>query len=85
MRVVLSSSIKGFLSLLKGFARFWYAFLVGDDGKIAGTVVVVLLLGLVALLTGAASGGLLAAVLALLLMAGFAVVLLADARRHKGS
>ncbi|MFE6687661.1 hypothetical protein ACFVFQ_14395 [Streptomyces sp. NPDC057743] len=84
MRVALSP-LKGFLSLVKGFARFWYAFLVGDDWKIAGTVMVVLLLGLTALLAGAASGGLLAAALALLLMAGFAGVILADALRHKGS
>ncbi|WP_274918445.1 hypothetical protein [Streptomyces sp. WZ-12] len=84
MRLVLAP-LKGFASVLKGFARFWYAFLVGDDWKIAATVLVVLLLGLAALFAGAPPGGLLAAILALLLMAGFAGMLLADARRHKGS
>ncbi|MFF2807157.1 hypothetical protein ACFVT2_08225 [Streptomyces sp. NPDC058000] len=69
------------LTLAKGFARFWYAFLVGDDWKIAVSVVTVLLVGLIAVLAGAAPGGLLAALLGLLLMAGFAVALLLDVGR----
>ncbi|GAA2666913.1 hypothetical protein [Streptomyces lunalinharesii] len=70
------------LRLVKGFARFWYAFLIGDDWKIAASVVAVLLVGAVALLAGAAPGGGLAVLLGLLLMAGFGVVLLLDVARH---
>ncbi|MGG2461449.1 hypothetical protein ACO0M4_16755 [Streptomyces sp. RGM 3693] len=69
------------LALAKGFARFWYAFLIGEDWKIAVSVVTVLLVGLVAVLAGAAPGGLLAALLGLLLMAGFALALLLDVGR----
>ncbi|MER7986806.1 hypothetical protein ABTY53_14580 [Streptomyces noursei] len=72
------------LRLVKGFARFWYAFLIGDDWKIAAAVVSVLLVGAVALFAGAAPGGWLAVLLGLLLMAGFGAVLLLDvARRHR--
>ncbi|PJN38515.1 hypothetical protein CG747_23025 [Streptomyces sp. CB02959] len=70
------------LALAKGFVRFWYAFLIGDDWKIAVSVVAVLLVGVVAVLAGAAPGGLLAALLGLLLMGGFAVALLLDVGRR---
>ncbi|GGX38005.1 hypothetical protein [Streptomyces noursei] len=70
-------------TLAKGFARFWYAFVIGDDWRIAASVVAVLVVGTVALLAGAAPGGVLAALLALLLMAGFAGALLLDVR-HRG-
>jgi hypothetical protein len=33
------------VTVLKGFARFWYDFVIGDDWKIAATVAAVLLAG----------------------------------------
>lgn len=33
------------MGIVKGFGRFWYDFIVGDDWKIAGAVVVALALG----------------------------------------
>ncbi|MYT32612.1 MULTISPECIES: hypothetical protein [unclassified Streptomyces] len=69
-------------ALARAFARFWYAFLIGDDWKIAASVVAALLIGLAVLLAGAVSGGALAALLGVLLMTGFAGALLLDVRRR---
>ncbi|WP_269859586.1 hypothetical protein [Streptomyces sp. RPT161] len=69
------------MAFVKGFGRFWYDFLVGDDWKIAAAVLTALLVGAAALLTGGAPDGTLAALLGLLLVAAFVVALLADVRR----
>ncbi len=71
---------------VRGFGRFWYDFIVGDDPKIAVAVAVVLVLG--ALLVGAAgatSTGVVAGLAGLLLLA-FTIAMLADvgAARRRG-
>ncbi len=71
---------------VRGFGRFWYDFIVGDDAKIAVAVVVVLVLG--ALLVGVAGArgtGVVAGLAALLLVA-FTIAMLVDvgAARRRG-
>jgi hypothetical protein len=46
------------MRLVKGFGRFWFDFIVGDDWRIAAGVVIVLALG--ALLVGSVADELLA-------------------------
>jgi ABC-type multidrug transport system permease subunit len=70
------------MTFVKGFGRFWYDFLIGDDWKIAVAVVTALLVGVVALLAGAAPGGVLAALIGLLLVSAFVVALVVDVRRR---
>ena len=71
---------------VRGFGRFWYDFIVGDDPKIAVAVVVVLVVG--ALLVGAAgvTGTGLVAGLAALLLVAFTIAMLVDvgASRRRG-
>ncbi len=71
------------MRFLKAFGRFWYDFIIGDDGKIA--VAVVLALGATAAVMAVAhaSGGSLTPWTVLgggLILAFFAVSLLVDAR-----
>ncbi|MFF7144559.1 MULTISPECIES: hypothetical protein [Streptomyces] len=66
---------------VKGFGRFWYDFLIGDDWKIAVAVVTALLIGVAALLGGAPPSGTLAALLGLLLVAAFVIAVVVDVRR----
>lgn len=71
---------------VRGFGRFWYDFIVGDDPKIAIAVAVVLGLGAVLVGTaGATSVGVVAALAALLLVA-FTIAMLVDvgASRRRG-
>jgi hypothetical protein len=49
----------------KGFLRFWWDFIVGDDWRIAGGVVVVLAAGALLVARTAAPDGLVAALTAL--------------------
>ena len=69
------------MSLLRGFLRFWYDFVVGDDWRIAAGVVLVLAAGALLVATDALADD----VLAPLLGAGIVVVaslsLVAGARR----
>jgi hypothetical protein len=66
---------------LRGFGRFWYDFIVGDDWKIAAAVVVVLLVG--ALLVAQAVLPTAAATLLLgaLMLGAFATAMVLDLRR----
>jgi hypothetical protein len=68
---------------VRGFGRFWYDFVVGDDPKVAVAVASVLLLG--GLLVGAAgmTGPVLVVVLAGLLVAAFSVAMLVDVARTR--
>jgi hypothetical protein len=68
---------------VRGFGRFWYDFVVGDDPKVAVAVASVLLLG--GLLVGAAgmTGSVLVVVLAGLLVAAFSVAMLVDVARTR--
>lgn len=45
------------MTFLRGFLRFWYELVVGDDWKIAVAVVVALALTAVGMLTGLLAGG----------------------------
>lgn len=69
---------------VRGFGRFWYDFVVGDDPKIALGVVVVLTLGAVLVGPLAASGPVLVAGLAALLLVAFTVAVLVDVSRSRG-
>ncbi len=71
------------MALLKGFCRFWYDFLVGDDWTIACGVVVVLAAGAVVVRLVDVDIHVMTAVLALVIMGLFAVSLLREARRSR--
>jgi hypothetical protein len=61
--------------LIRGFARFWVDFIVGDDWRIAVGVTVVLALGAVLVASGAVSDGVVAPLvgLGILCVAGISV------------
>jgi multisubunit Na+/H+ antiporter MnhB subunit len=65
----------------RGFLRFWYDFLVGDDWKIAAAVGVVLAVGAGIVLSGSYDDHVLTALLALGIAAAFTTALLIDVRR----
>ena len=69
---------------LRGFGRFWYDFVVGDDPKIALGVVVVLAVGAVLAGPVGVGGPLLVACLAVLLLVAFTVAVLVDVSRSRG-
>jgi hypothetical protein len=69
--------------VVKGVARFWYDFLVGDDWKIAAAVVAVLGAGAaLAVAEVGVNGSLLVPLLALAVAAAFALSLLVDVKRR---
>jgi len=69
------------MSLLRGFLRFWWDFVVGDDWKIAATVAAVLIVGGI-VASGMATRGLwLAPVLGAAVALAFAAGLAVDLRR----
>ncbi|HEX7739230.1 MAG TPA: hypothetical protein VF426_06250 [Marmoricola sp.] len=65
----------------KGFAKFWYDFLVGDDPKIAVGVVVVLAAGAVVVGMADYDTHVVTAALAVCIAVAFTVVVLVDVRR----
>ena len=67
---------------VRGFGRFWYDFVVGDDPKIAVGVAVVLTIGGV-LAAGEQAGNWVPVVLAVLFGAAFAVSMLVDVSRSR--
>ncbi|WP_214103586.1 hypothetical protein [Acrocarpospora catenulata] len=69
------------MRFLKGFARFWYDFIIGDDWKIAFAVLAALGLTGLALMTDLLSGTVLVVVGALLLPAFFTVSMVLDVWR----
>jgi hypothetical protein len=69
------------MAVLKGFFRFWYDFLVGDDWTIACGVVVVLAAGATVVRWFGFDSHVLTVVLALVVMGLFAVSLLTSGRR----
>ena len=70
------------MSLLRGFARFWYDFVIGDDWKIAAAVAAVLLAGAVLVAAAALPQGAIATLIGVGLLGAFTVVLAIDVRRH---
>ena len=69
---------------VRGFGRFWYDFVVGDDPKIALGVLVVLALGAVLVGPVGVSGPVLVTGLAALLLVAFTVAVLVDVSRSRG-
>ena len=67
------------MTFVKAFGRFWYDFLVGDDWKIAASVVLTLAL-LVAVLRADVIGE---GALAVALMVAFSISLAIDTRRSR--
>jgi hypothetical protein len=68
---------------VRGFGRFWYDFIVGDDPKIAAAVGLVLTLGAVLVGVGDRTGPDLLVGLAVLLLAAFAAVMAVDVSRSR--
>ena len=69
------------MRILTDFGRFWYELLVGDDWKIAMSVVIALTLTALLLTQTAAPDHLVAVVGGVLVVAGFCVSLILDVRR----
>ncbi|WP_113698679.1 hypothetical protein [Nonomuraea lactucae] len=69
------------MSYLKGFGRFWYDFIIGDDWKIAAAVVLALAITLVVTLTGLAPSSVGAVVGGTLLLVSFVISLVVDVRK----
>jgi hypothetical protein len=67
--------------IVKGFARFWYDFIVGDDWKIAAAVVVALLGSALMMSLTAVGAGWPPAVAGAAIFAAFTLSLVVDVRR----
>jgi hypothetical protein len=70
------------VTLLRGFARFWYDFVIGDDWKIAAAVAAVLLAGAALVAAAALPERTTAALLGAGLLGAFTVALAIDVRRR---
>jgi drug/metabolite transporter superfamily protein YnfA len=68
--------------ILTEFARFWYELLVGDDWKIAVSVVVALTLSALLLTQTGAADQVVAIVGGILVVSAFCVSMLLDVRRR---
>ena len=68
------------MKLVRGFLRFWYDFIIGDDWKIAASVVAVLAIGAGFVLAGFGGTPIFAPLLAVGLAAAFTVALAIDIR-----
>lgn len=69
--------MRGFI---RGFGQFWYDFLIGDDWKIAATVVTTLAIGAVVLLTFSPRDSMFTPVMGAGLMASFVLAVRIDTR-----
>ncbi len=69
------------MSLLRGFLRFWYDFIVGDDWRIALGVVLVLAAGALLVAAGAFADAVLAPLIGAGIVAVASVSIVAGARR----
>jgi hypothetical protein len=67
---------------VRGFLRFWYDFVIGDDWKIAASVAVVLIAGALLVRYASLPDGVTAVLLGVVLLAAFAVEFAVDARRQ---
>jgi hypothetical protein len=70
------------MRLVRGFARFWWDFIVGDDWRIAVGVTIVLALGAVLVATDSLSDAVLAPLVAFGVVAVATVSIVAGARGH---
>jgi hypothetical protein len=66
------------MRFLRGFARFWYDFVIGDDWKIAATVVAVLLVGVALVASAALPVAAITLALGALMLLGFVAAVLLD-------
>ena len=71
------------MTFVKAFGRFWYDFLVGDDWKIAASVVLTLALLVAVLRADVIGEGALAVVGGVALMVAFSISLAIDPRRSR--
>jgi hypothetical protein len=71
------------MRFVRGFCRFWYDFLIGDDWKIAVAVVTTMALGALVLLAVSPHEKLFTSCLGLALMGAFAVALRIDVRARR--
>ena len=71
------------MRFVKAFGRFWYDFLVGDDWKIAASVVLTLALLVAVLRADVIGEGALAVVGGVALMVAFSISLAIDTRRSR--
>jgi hypothetical protein len=69
------------VALLRGFLRFWYDFIVGDDWRIAAGVVLVLAAGAALVATEAVEDEVLVPLVAAGIVAVVSVSIVAGARR----
>jgi hypothetical protein len=69
------------MSVVRGFLRFWYDFVVGDDWRIAAGVVLVLAAGALLVATDALADDVLAPLLGAGIVVVASVSLVAGARR----
>jgi hypothetical protein len=67
---------------LRGFARFWYDFVIGDDWKIAAAVAAVLLAGAVLVAAVTLPDWAVAVLLGAALLGAFTVVVAIDVRHR---
>lgn len=70
------------MTLLRGFARFWYDFVIGDDWKIAAAVAAVLLAGAAVVAAAVLPERAAAALIAAGLLGAFTAALAIDVRRR---
>lgn len=70
------------MAFVKGFGRFWYDFIVGDDWKIAAAVVVALTLGAVLVVNETLADSWLVIVGAIAVAVAFVASLVIDVRTH---
>ena len=71
------------MTFVKAFGRFWYDFLVGDDWKIAASVVLSLALLVAVLRADVIGDGALTVVGGVALMVAFSISLAIDTRRSR--
>jgi hypothetical protein len=71
------------MRFVRGFGRFWYDFLIGDDWKIAAAVVTTLTIGAVVLVSFDPPEKVFTSVMAAGLMAAFVVAMRIDTAKRK--
>ena len=69
------------MSFVKGFGRFWWDFIVGDDWKIAATIAVVLGIGAIVAAASPTDASWLAPLCGTALLLAFVISFVADVRR----
>ena len=66
------------MRFIRGFGRFWYDFIVGDDWKIACAVTAVILVGAILVATAALPSAALAPALGVAFLTAFVIAVLVD-------